>query len=92
MRLFKLPFTQKYDMFHLVGDDNILILKTSDFMKIEILVASLKRNNMTMYKEMPARAQRDCMYANDSSEYKQTIPMTDTEIQRFISNGYLINM
>ena len=92
MRLFKTDFTQKYDMFYLIGDDNILILKTSDYMKIDVLLQSMSRHSMTNYKELPARAQRDCRYANDSSEYKQTIPVSDKQIALWVKNNYEVEL
>ncbi len=90
MQLFRLPYTQKYDMYHLLGDDNILILKTSDTTKINDLTKSMARHDMTTFKELPARVQLDCICRSDSSDYAQTVPVNANDIQRWINNGYLV--
>jgi len=90
MRLFKLPLTQKYDMYHLLGDDNILILKNSNIENINTLRNSMNRNSITTFKDLPLKAKTGCIFYNDTTDYTQTIPVEDKQIQVWLDNGYLV--
>ncbi len=89
MRLFKMPFTAKYDMYSLVGDDDVLILRVSDLDKIETLIRSMHRNNMSCFDDLPNRVKRDCDYFNNNTSGFYD-PISDKEFSMWYRNGYLL--